>query len=287
MESLVEILRKDFLQMLLEGSESRKSKRPKPEVKTMHRIQTQFAPGAQRLGRRMKLMSFRREQSMKTRVLIPLATLALLVSHQTLLAQASAFTYQGRLNDNGAPANGSFDLRFTIYDSASGDSVIDGPLTNASTSVNDGLFTVRLDFGADAFTGADRWLEIGVRTNGSAGAYQALSPRQQLTATPYATRAANFSGAVSDAQLSANIARLNGNQTFTGSVNFSSASNSYTGTFSGNGAGLAHLDLSLRSGGAIGSAGNFVLTSSPRVRDFPEQVAAADVNGDGAVDLIS
>ena len=32
------------------------------------------------------------------------------------LAQGTAFTYQGRLNDGGNPANGSYDLRFALYD---------------------------------------------------------------------------------------------------------------------------------------------------------------------------
>jgi len=55
--------------------------------------------------------------------------------------------------------------------------------------VSNGLFTVTLDFGAN-FPGANRWLEIGVRTNGG-GAYTTLSPRQALTATPYAIMAGN------------------------------------------------------------------------------------------------
>ena len=63
-------------------------------------------------------------------------------------------------------------------------------------------------FGAGVFTGADRWLDIGVRTNGAPGVYQVLTPRQPLSATPYAVRAANFSGAVSDSQLSGNIPLL-------------------------------------------------------------------------------
>src|SRR6266545_332434 len=81
-------------------------------------------------------------------------------------AQSSSFTYQGRLTENGSPASGIYDLRFTIYDLASGGSIQAGPLTNAATSVSDGLFTVTLDFGSGVFDGANRWLEIGVRTNG-------------------------------------------------------------------------------------------------------------------------
>ncbi|HNI61280.1 MAG TPA: hypothetical protein PKW11_15155, partial [Pseudomonadota bacterium] len=37
--------------------------------------------------------------------------------------------------------------------------------THNNVAVTNGLFTVTLDFG-NQFPGADRWLEIGVRTNG-------------------------------------------------------------------------------------------------------------------------
>jgi hypothetical protein len=35
------------------------------------------------------------------------------------LAQTSAFTYQGRLTDGGTPANGNYDLQFTLWSSLS------------------------------------------------------------------------------------------------------------------------------------------------------------------------
>jgi hypothetical protein len=34
----------------------------------------------------------------------------------TARAQTTAFTYQGRLTDMGAPASGSYDLQFLLYD---------------------------------------------------------------------------------------------------------------------------------------------------------------------------
>src|SRR5262245_37621010 len=80
-------------------------------------------------------------------------------------AQGTAFTYQGRLTDGANAANGSYDLRFTLYDAVTNGAAVAGPLTNTPTSVSNGLFTVTLDFGAGVFTGADRWLEIGARTN--------------------------------------------------------------------------------------------------------------------------
>ena len=38
----------------------------------------------------------------------------------TVFAQGTAFTYQGRLNDGGAPANGTYDLTFALFDEATG-----------------------------------------------------------------------------------------------------------------------------------------------------------------------
>src|SRR5882762_2843013 len=126
----------------------------------------------------------------------------------TALAQGTAFTYQGRLNSGANPANGNYDLRFTIYDTNNPpDTVIAGPLTNAVT-VSNGLFTVILDFGGGTFTGPDRWLDIGVRSNGG-GAFTALNARQRFTSTPYAITAGNVSGSVSASQLSGSIAPAN------------------------------------------------------------------------------
>jgi len=126
---------------------------------------------------------------------------ALLALAQNLQAQGTAFTYQGRLTDNGTPATGTYDLRFAIYDSAGGGGQLGNPITNSSVAVSDGAFTVGLDFGEGIFPGAGRWLQIGVRTNGSPSAFTTLSPLQAITASPYAIT----SSGVTDA----NISRLN------------------------------------------------------------------------------
>ena len=57
-----------------------------------------------------------------TKMRIQLTLLAALLANavQYADAQGSLFNYQGRLSDNGAPANGSYDLKFTVYDGASG-----------------------------------------------------------------------------------------------------------------------------------------------------------------------
>ncbi|MCL4222761.1 MAG: hypothetical protein KJZ65_15485 [Phycisphaerales bacterium] len=100
----------------------------------------------------------------------------------------TAFTYQGYLEASGAPANGVYDLRFTLYNS---DGVlVAGPICHDNVTVTDGQFTVALDFGAQ-YTGVALFLDIGVRAGGAVGdcavgAYTALSPRQALTPAPYA-----------------------------------------------------------------------------------------------------
>ena len=104
----------------------------------------------------------------------------------TARAQGTAFSYQGHLNVGATPANGLYDLRFSIWNAATSGAITAGPLTNAATLVSNGLFTVTLDFGAGVFGGENCWLGMGVRSNGSGPSFTTLSPRQPLTATPYA-----------------------------------------------------------------------------------------------------
>src|SRR6476619_5607983 len=102
-----------------------------------------------------------------------------------MVATGSGFTYQGRLNNGGNPANGQYDFTFNLYDAVSGGNLIAGPVTVSGLAVTDGLFTVSLDFGAGAFSGDARWLDIAVRPAGN-GSYTPLAPRQPLSAAPYA-----------------------------------------------------------------------------------------------------
>jgi hypothetical protein len=108
-------------------------------------------------------------------------------------AQTSGFTYQGRLSDSGNPANGSFDLQFRLFDTPGpGTGIQQGPtLVVNPVVVSAGIFTVILDFTVDVFTGAGRYLEIGVRPAGTANAYAVLAPRQQVTSAPYAIETLN------------------------------------------------------------------------------------------------
>ena len=234
------------------------------------------------------------------------------------LAQGSAFTYQGRLADNARPANGSYDLAFSLFPSASGGSRIGAVLSFPSTPVTNGLFSLSLDFGQGSFNGQDRWIELAVRTNGAA-AFSTLSPRRQVLPSPqsvYAATAANAqavpaagvsgvlslanlpplavdgsgltalnasqlaSGTVPDARLSANVPLLNAAQAF-------SASNRFNGplvalhpsnSFSGTFAGDASALVNLTAAALVGTA--------PRATNFTGPLLG-DVTGSQSASVVS
>jgi hypothetical protein len=160
---------------------------------------------------------------MKNKHLIALLGLGLLGSAALAEPKGTAFTYQGRLEAAGSPANGLYDFHCALYDAPSGPAQVAGAVTNLAAAVTNGSFTVKLDFGAAAFNGNARWLEISVRSNGEAS-FVALAPRQALTPVPhaiFANTASNLNGTLADARLSSNVALLNANQTFTGQSSFS------------------------------------------------------------------
>jgi len=124
-----------------------------------------------------------------------LVVLALGLNARGTVAQTglgTSFTYQGQLQRDGAPANGPYEFQFKLYDALADGSPVGSPDTVIeSKSVSNGLFTVDLNFGADVFTGYERYLQIGVRPSGSQEPYTILSPRQRLLPAPYAHYAVN------------------------------------------------------------------------------------------------
>ena len=179
------------------------------------------------------------------RLAAALLLLAITLQFATALGQGPVFTYQGRLNDGANAATGNFDLTFTLYNASSGGVSLAGPVTNSAVAVTNGLFTTTIDFGAGIFTGGSNWLGIGVRTSGS-GAFAALTPRQQMTPTPYAifaegANAAGLSGSLPGASLSG---------TYNGAVTLNNAGNSFTG----NGSGLTSLNAGSLSSGTVADA---------------------------------
>lgn len=109
----------------------------------------------------------------------------------TGLAQTTAFNFQGRLNSGANPANGNFDFEFKLFDAVAGGSQVGGTVTRPSVAVINGIFSTQLDFGAAAFGGAARFVEIGVRPTGTTDPMTILSPRQEVLSGPYAIQARN------------------------------------------------------------------------------------------------
>jgi len=100
----------------------------------------------------------------------------------------TAFTYQGRLIDANKPADSLYDLQFKLYDANVAGTQKGSTIDVNELDVIDGYFTVLLDFGSNVFDGNTVWLEIGVRPGkmNDPNIYTTLSPRQEITPTPYA-----------------------------------------------------------------------------------------------------
>ncbi len=225
---------------------------------------------------------------MRTKLTCSCLFLVLLGVANSAQAQGTAFTYQGRLNNNANPASGSYDLRFTIYDSSGGSTVVAGPLTNAATVVSNGLFAVTLDFGANVFTGPARWLDIAVRTNGS-GSFAGLSPRQSMLPAPYAIFAGSASN-VAGGSVVQSLNSLKDNVTLAAGANVTITPSGNTLTITSTGAGGGGI-WSLNGSSAFYNGGNVGIgTNSPvsklhvvsSANDSPPRLQSSGTAGFGA-----
>ena len=200
-----------------------------------------------------------------------------------------AFNFQGELASGGTPAAGLHDMRFRLFDAASGGAQVGSVLCADNVQVAAGRFVTTLDFGVNAFAGQRRFLEIDVRSDSglncanNAG-FTTLGPRIEVGATPYATfaptagaaqtaasatnatnaaslngqpasfynSASNLSaGVLADARLSANVPRLNAaTSAFTGGV----SATTLTGTHVGDGTGVTNLNASNVASGTLADA---------------------------------
>ena len=146
-----------------------------------------------------------------------LALVLLVMSAIVASAQTTEFAYQGRLTDSGNPADSFYDFEFRLFDLAAGGMLV-GSLQRLNVEVSRGVFTVKLDYGAVAFHGGERFLEIAIRPAGSPDPFTTLVPRQPVTVTPFAIRSfradtadmANFATAATTATTATNASQLGG-----------------------------------------------------------------------------
>lgn len=170
----------------------------------------------------------------------------------------SQFPYNGQLIDGNARATGVYDFRFALFDDPTGGIQVGITSTNKAVSVNNGFFSAEVDFG-NIFGGTAYWMEVGVRHAADQSDFVTLLPRPAIDSVPYAlfsraaetaslaTRAltaaaadsiaaSNLFGIIPLANLSSNVALLNGNPIFSGTLGAQS--------FVGNGAGLTNIPAS-------------------------------------------
>ena len=176
-----------------------------------------------------------------------LTFIAVIILKGAAFAQTTEFTYQGKLTDSGTPQS-TYQMQFKLFDALSGGNQVGATLVKPSVAVSSGVFTVSLDFGAAAFDGTDRFLELAVKKN-TGDPFTILTPRQKLTSAPYSITSSNAlklgglaantylqtngdgagltnlnanqltSGTVNDARLSPNVAKLDADNVFTGGGN--------------------------------------------------------------------
>jgi hypothetical protein len=181
----------------------------------------------------------------------------LVVCTHTATAQSTGFTYQGRLDDNNQVANGNFDFEFKLFTALTGGTQDGTPREVLNVVVTNGVFTVLVDFGAGAFPGADRFLQIGVRPAGG-GAFTTLTPRQQITITPYAIKSA--SATTADFAINATSA-----QNAVDAQNAVNAQTAQTATNATNATNATTADNALQLGGVV--ANQYVRTNDSRLTD--------------------
>ncbi len=107
----------------------------------------------------------------------------------------SAFTFQGRATNSGAPINGTANIQLSLWKDAFSSSIADrvgNVQTLNSVPVTNGIFTVLAnslnEFGTNPFNGDARWLQVAINGN-------TILPRQFISTTPYAAGLAPGGGA--------------------------------------------------------------------------------------------
>jgi formylglycine-generating enzyme required for sulfatase activity len=225
---------------------------------------------------------------LKTKLTLKIAVALLLFATlgcpvATVFAQGTAFTYQGQLNDGGCPANGSYDLTFTLFNANTNGVAIAGPVTNSAVLVTNGLFTVTIDFGAGVFNGQTNWLQIGVETNGG-GSFTTLTPLQELTPTPYAIYSANAGNAVTAA-----TAATAGSATSATLATTATTANSFSGSLSGDVTGTQGATVVSTVGGvsaaSVASAAN--AANAATTVNTANTIVARDASGNFSAGTIT
>lgn len=103
----------------------------------------------------------------------------------------TSFTYQGQVRDAGAPITDSGDVILSLWNAAADGTMVGPSQPFDNVNLVEGRFAVEPDFGANAFNGSKRWIELAFRSPSGVGEFITLAPRQAVNAAPYALYALN------------------------------------------------------------------------------------------------
>ena len=106
------------------------------------------------------------------------------LSSRALAQAGTSVVYQGELARLGVPINDTCEFNFSLWDAESAGIQIGSTISLPAVTVVGGSFSVALDFGATAFGGGNRWLQIEVRCPPDV-AFTTLAPRQPFLLVPY------------------------------------------------------------------------------------------------------
>ncbi len=109
------------------------------------------------------------------------------VESRASLPLSNTFTYQARVEADGVPLDGIYDIELYLFDDATPDAfdVLVGFQAFEDVAVDGGLVALEVNAGT-AFDGGNRWVELGFRDGASTGDYTYIGARTKVTATPYA-----------------------------------------------------------------------------------------------------
>lgn len=123
-----------------------------------------------------------------------LLLITLLLATHNLFAQApvgTGFSYQGELLDNGAPADGDYDIVINAFPAQNGGTQLVPSMQLFDFPINKGLLNIaNINLGFNALSlGDEIWLELMFKkSSDSGGSFETLVPRQRLSAVPYSVR---------------------------------------------------------------------------------------------------
>ncbi len=128
---------------------------------------------------------------MMQKVSIVAALILMLAFQNTCLsAIPQTIAFDGRLTDlSGNPLNGSYNLRFSIYNDSSGTSLSWGPESHSAVPLVGGVFSVKLGdtvtMSSAVFDSPTKYVKIEVANPPTSTSYETILPLTRIVATPF------------------------------------------------------------------------------------------------------